>query len=213
MRIIDISLALREGMVVWPGDDPFERTITSAIANGGFCNLSRLQTPAHAGTHVDAPFHFVEGAATIDRIEPDVFVGPCRVEAIGAEKLIEPVHLERLDLEGVERLLLKTSNSNLYDRPEFVEDYVALSPEAARYLASLGSLRLIGIDYYSIGPFSPREASRAVHEAILGRSIVALEGLNLKDVEPGNYELAALPLKIEGGDGSPVRAVLIDRGK
>jgi len=210
MRIIDIALPVREGMVVWPGDALFSRNPIFAIARGDAYNLSRVEMGLHAGTHVDAPRHFIEGAPGIDQLDPAAFVGPCRVVAIENRWAIERADLERLDLTGVERLLFKTANSALYNRPKFVESFVALTPDAARHLAALEALRLVGLDYYSIGPFDPTQ-SAAVHRAILGRSIVALEAIDLRDVEPGDYELIALPLRIEGGDGSPVRAVLVDR--
>jgi arylformamidase len=211
MRILDISLPIREGMVVWPGDDPFKRHLTFAITRGDACNLSRIETGVHAGTHVDAPCHFLNGAASIEQVDLSAFIGPCRVVAIENPVAIDRGDLERLDLAGVERLLFKTTNSVLYNRPTFVESYIGLTPEAARHLAAIESLRLVGVDYYSIAPYNSEQAV-AVHRAILGRSIVALEGINLRNVEPGDYDLIALPLRIEGSDGSPVRAVLIHRG-
>jgi arylformamidase len=211
MRILDISLPIREGMVVWPGDASFQRRLALAIARGDVCNLSQVEMGVHAGTHVDAPRHFLDGAASIEQVDLSAFLGPCRVVAIENPVAIDRGDLERLDLAGVERLLFKTANSGLYDRPTFVESYIGLTPEAARYLATIESLRLVGVDYYSIAPYNSEQAV-AVHRAILGRSIVTLEGINLRDVEPGGYELVALPLRIEGSDGSPVRAVLIHRG-
>jgi arylformamidase len=212
MRIIDISLPMREGMAVWPGDAAFKRHLTFEIARGDAHNLSRIEISVHAGTHVDAPCHFIAGSPTIDQVDLAAFVGPCRVVAIENREAIERAALERLDLAGVERLLFKTANSALYAQPTFVERYIGLTPDAARYLAAIESLRLIGIDYHSLGPYDTAQ-SVAVHRAILGRGIVALEGINLEGVEPGEYELIALPLRIEGSDGSPVRAVLIDRNE
>lgn len=210
MRIIDISVPFHEGMVVWPGSERFERKIASRIAAGDTCNLSEIVTSLHAGTHVDAPRHFVEDGATIERIDPAVFVGPCRVVAVDNPKAVDRADLARHDLAGVERLLVKTSNSALLRQPTFVESFVGLTAGAAQYLATIESLRLVGTDYYSIAPYD-EAAAIAVHEAILGSGIIALEGVDLNDVEPGDYELVALPLRIEGADGSPVRAVLIDR--
>jgi arylformamidase len=208
MRIIDVSVPLRDGMVVWPGDVAFRRLHTHAIAMGYHCNLSKIEMGVHAGTHVDALCHFFDGAASIDQVDLASFIGPCRVVEIKNRKAIERADLESLDLAGVERLLFKTGNSGLYDQPAFVENYVGLTPGAARFLAAIESLRLVGVDYYSIASYGG-EQTATVHRAILGRSIVALEGINLSGVEPGDYELIALPLRIEGSDGSPVRAVLI----
>jgi arylformamidase len=210
MRIFDISLPLRPAMVVWPGDPAFERAVTSDMRRGDLFNLSVIRMSAHTGTHVDAPRHFIDGGRSIDRIDPSVFIGPCRVAAVEDRAAIDLDAVEALALDGIERLLFKTRNSARLERAAFVTDYVALTPEAARYLASLGSLRLVGVDYLSIAPYGERDAV-PVHHALLGRSIVALEGIDLRAVEPGDYELVALPLRIEGADGSPVRAVLIQR--
>ena len=210
MRIIDISVPIREEMVVWPGDPPFERSNRSAIARGDKCNLTAVRMSVHAGTHVDAPSHFLDDGATVERIDPAAFVGPCRVIEVTNPTEVGRADLEAADLAGVERLLIKTRNSTLLARGEFVERYVGISPDAARFLATLATLRLVGLDYYSVAPFAPDKAV-AVHHALLGRGIVALEGIDLSGVEPGDYELVALPLRIEGSDGSPVRAVLIDR--
>ncbi|MCX8035486.1 MAG: cyclase family protein [Candidatus Sumerlaeia bacterium] len=209
MRILDISVPLRDGMVVWPGDVPFRRHQTVSMACGNDYNLSAITTSVHAGTHMDAPRHFIAGGATVEQLDLSPFVGPCRVVEIANPLAIDLGDIERLDLKGVERLLFKTQNSALYERPEFVENYVGLAPDAARHLAKIETLKLVGVDYYSIAPFG--SAAVPVHEAILGRGIVALEGINLREVEPGDYELIALPLRIEGSDGSPVRAVLIQR--
>lgn len=212
MRILDISLPLHEDMVVWPGDAPFRRTLSRQIARGDGYNLSRIETGAHAGTHVDAPRHFLEAGATIDQMDLTACLGPCRVVAVENRPAIARADLEPLDLLGVERLLIKTSNSMFYDQNVFVENYAGLTPDAADYLAGLESLRLIGLDYYSVGPFDETQTV-AVHRVLLGRKIMLLEGINLKNIGPGDYELVALPLRIEGSDGSPVRAVLIDRAK
>jgi arylformamidase len=210
VRIIDISVPIHEAMLVWPGDAPFERANRARIANGDACNLSDLRMSAHIGTHVDAPRHFLDDGATIEQLDLAAFLGPCRVVAVENPTTVARADLEAFDLAGVERLLIKTSNSTRLARPEFDERFVGLSPEAAQYLATIDSLRLVGLDYLSIGPFSTDQAV-TVHHAILGRAIVALEGIDLSAVAPGDYELVALPLRIVGGDGSPVRAVLIDR--
>lgn len=210
MRIIDITVPMKPGMVVWPGQDRYERQSMETIAGGGMCNLTQIITSVHAGTHVDAPCHFIDGAPAIDQVDLEAFVGPCRVVAVEGRESIDRADLEPLALEGVERLLIKTSNSALLPEPEFVESYAGLTAEAAHYLAGLESLRLVGLDYYSIAPYDD-QAAVAVHNAILGRAIVPLEGVDLTHVEPGNYELVALPLRIEASDGSPVRAILIER--
>ena len=211
MQIIDITVPMFEGMVVWPGQEKYERSSMSAIADGEICNLTQIATSVHAGTHVDAPCHFIDGGPSIDQVDLAAFVGRCRVVSIPDRDRIDLPDLKRLKLQNVERLLIKTDNSERLAEPEFVRDFAALTIDAARYLADLESLRLVGVDYYSIAPFGDDEVATVVHNAILGRSIVALEGVDLRKGTPGEYELIALPLRIEGSDGSPVRAVLIDR--
>jgi arylformamidase len=203
MEIFDVSVPIRPGMVTYPGDPAVRLERVASIADGEVCNLSRLDLGVHTGTHVDAPLHFVDGAPGAEDLPLDVLVGPARVldltDVEGSE--LGPGAFEGLDLP--ERVLLKTRNSELWAREEFVEDHVALGAEAAHALVAAG-VRLVGIDYLSIG-------DEGAHHALLEAGVVALEGLDLRGVDPGDYDLVCAPLKLVGSDGAPARTFLIRR--
>jgi arylformamidase len=205
MALIDISLPIRDGMIVYEGDPGVSVSSAMALDRGDPANVSMLQFGSHTGTHLDAPLHFIDGAASVDRLPLDLLIGPARVVEIDAERLIEPAHLGALPLDGCTRLLLKTRNSALWDRPAFSRDYTALSEAAARVLLERG-IKLIGVDYLSIEAFGAE--GHRVHRLLLGAGVVILEGLDFRRVAPGEYELICLPLRIAGGDGSPCRAIL-----
>ncbi len=206
MTLIDISARLSPGMHRFPGDPAFSTGRVSSLAEGGVCNLGRLALGAHAGTHIDAPMHFIEGAGGIERFPLDAFCGPVFVsDATSATSRIDLATLERLSIpHGTERVIFKTRNSNLWALHDFSEDFVALLPDAAASLVARG-IRLVGIDYLSIAPFADPAPT---HVALLAAGVVILEGLDLRDVDPGHYELLCLPLRLEGIDGVPARALL-----
>jgi arylformamidase len=207
MRIHDLSLPLSSGLPHWPGDPLFHRELASAISRGDPANVSRLALGAHAGTHVDAPVHFIEGRPGVDQLALQVLVGPCRV----AEARPGPSELGPGDVaERAERLLIKTRNSALWTHPDrpFAEDFVAIGEELARRLVEDG-VRLVGVDYLSVESFrAPR--SHPVHHLLLDAGVVVVEGLDLSRVEPGGYELYCLPLKLVGSDGGPARVILVE---
>ena len=205
MALIDISLPIREGMIVYEGDPGVSVTSAMALERGDPANVSMLHFGSHTGTHLDAPLHFIDGAAGVDTLPLDVLIGPALVAAIDTGGTIDRAHLTRLPLDGHTRLLLKTSNSALWDRPGFARDYVALSEDGAAFLLERG-IRLVGVDYLSIEGFGAE--GHRVHRALLGAGVTILEGLDFRPVTPGVYELICLPLRIAGGDGSPCRAVL-----
>ena len=202
MEIFDVSVPIRPGMVTYPGDPAVRLERVASLARGDVCNLSRLDFGVHSGTHVDAPLHFVEGGPAAEALPLDVLVGPARVlDLTRVEGEIGPEALAGRDLP--ERVLLKTRNSELWAREEFVEDHVTLGADAARALVAAG-VRLVGIDYLSIG-------DEDTHRTLLGAGVVALESLDLREVEPGEYELVCAPLKLVGSDGAPARTLLIRR--
>lgn len=205
LQFWDITLPLHPGLISFPGDPPYRTAQAKSIAAGDGCNLSDLGLGSHTGTHMDAPRHFYSGGRTVDQLELEHFIGPARVLAIDASKAIRSQDLKDFAIERGEILLLKTSNSRLWSRHEFDPDFVYLSSEAARYLADIG-IRTLGFDYLSIEEFENDQAP--AHHILLERGIVILEGLDLRQVEPGTYRIAAQPLKLVDGDGSPVRAVL-----
>ncbi len=200
-EIIDISAPIRPGMVTYPGDPRVTLERVRSIAGGAGYNLSRLDFGVHSGTHVDAPVHFIDGAPAAEALPLDVLIGPARVLDLTA--------VERLDagafvgVEPAERVLLKTRNSELWELDAFSEDFLALTKDGAEALIA-GGVRLVGIDYLSIG-------DEAAHRALLGAGVVAIEGLDLRGIEPGDYDLICAPLKLVGSDGAPARTLLIRR--
>lgn len=204
MRIHDITVPLSPELPVYPGDPPFDARPWSSIAGGESSNVTHLNLGTHSGTHLDAPRHFVQNGMPVDQLPLDLLVGKALVLELAGIKLIGRKELERLRIKGVERLLLKTDNSELWSRSGFSQDYCALALDGARYLLDCG-VRLVGIDYLSIESFG---GDGEVHRLLLGNGVVILEGLALADVTPGEYELICLPLKLKGGDGAPVRALL-----
>ena len=208
MKIYDVTVAIREQMPVWEGDPPVVIRGERALAAGDGANVSSLCFGAHTGTHVDAPNHFIEGTRWVDELELEKLIGPCRVVEIdGSVVAIGPEHLS--ELGGVERLILKTRNSAFWNTPEdgFRKDFTYITPEAARAIANAG-LKLIGIDYLSIE--APGAVGHPVHVTLLEKEVVILEGLDLREVAAGDYELVCLPLKYVGGtgDGAPARTIL-----
>lgn len=204
-RLIDISPLVSSRLAVWPGDVPFRREVTRTLEGVEVAEESSITATLHLGAHADAPSHVVAGAASIDRIPPETYVGECQVvEArvppggrVRPEDLFSPV--------SAPRVLVRTGT---YPDPElFTPDFAGLSVELAEHLARRG-VALVGIDTPSVDPFD--DAALTAHRALARCGLVWLEGLRLEAAEPGLYTLVALPLRIEGGDASPVRAVLLD---
>ena len=188
VKIIDISVPIRPGMVTYPGDPAVSLEGVRSIADGDGYNLSRLDFGAHTGTHVDAPVHFIDGASAAESLPLEVLIGACVV----VEGIQAP--------DGAERVLFKTTNSELWARDTFAEDFESLDAAMAQALVDKG-VRLVGIDYLSIG-------DEEAHRILLGAGVVSVEGLDLRGVEPGAYELICAPLKLVGCDGAPARVFL-----
>jgi arylformamidase len=206
-RIYDISVPIRTGGLVYPGNPEIEVTLQQAVAKGAGANVSFVRFGSHSGTHADAARHFFDDGQSVDQIPLDRLIGPALllsfpddVRAIGA------AHLEQNDLAGHKRVLLRTRNSALLSAGEFAKDYTYLAPDGAQYLVDKG-IELVGIDYFSIEQF--HSGHHQTHKILLGKSVVILEGLDLSVPAPGRYDLICLPLRIEGCDGAPARAVLI----
>ena len=203
---MDVSLPLRDGMVHWPGDTPFERRMNMEIANGDLVNLSHITTSVHLGTHMDAPLHFIANAKSIDSMPLSATIGPARVIGIENTEAITVSELQPHKIAQGERILFRTANSGrAWKTDVFQEDYIYVNPEAAEYLAGIG-IQTVGVDYLSVGGFHIGNAG--THRALLDAGIWVIEGLNLEHAEPGDYELICLPLKLVGADGAPARAVL-----
>ena len=203
---IDISVPIRSAMVHWPGDPPISIKRVEDIEKGDTANLSAISMGAHSGTHVDAPIHFLKQGQGIDNIPIDTLVGRARVIEIRDPELIKPEELVGLGIRGGERILFKTENSShVWQKDEFVEDFVFISDAAADFLVDRG-VRLIGIDYLSVGSF--KHGGSYVHKTLLSGGIWIIEGLNLSNVTPGKYDFVCLPLRIVAGDGAPARAII-----
>ena len=208
--IYDLSIPLSSAIPTYPGDPGIEIRDWLSLRNNDPANVSVLHFGAHTGTHVDAPAHFIEGAARVESLPLDVLIGDAEVFEV-------PSEFSSIDLNFVTehcrnastRLLFKTRNSSLWKTsdPHFQTDYTYLELEAAKYLVDRG-VRLIGIDYLSIEQFG--QEGHPTHLALLSKGVIIVEGLNLSDVPAGRYELICLPLRISGGlgDGAPARAVL-----
>jgi arylformamidase len=208
MEIQDISTPLREGFPVWPGHAALEMHCPQSHEAGDGVQLTQLAIGAHTGTHLDAPRHFLRGAGLVTGLDLNVLIGPARVVRYDGTGPIPVSFLEGVDLPNpIPRLLLRCDHNagRLHESETFYEDYAALSPEAATYLVER-RLRLIGIDYLSIGPY--HEGNRAVHLTLLGAAVVIVEGLDLRETAPGDYTLICLPIALPC-DGAPCRAVLL----
>ncbi|GFO53065.1 cyclase [Geomonas sp. Red276] len=204
MRIYDITIPLSDELPVYPGDSPVVIAPWASIADGDSANIARITICSHSGTHIDSPRHFVEGGLTVDQIPVERLLGKAKVVEIADVAEIGRQELERLPVRGVERLLLKTANAGLWKESGFKDSFVALARDGADYLVEIG-VKLIGIDYLSI---ERSDGDGGVHRALLEHDVLIVEGLNLVDVPPGDYELICLPLKVKDGDGAPVRAIL-----
>jgi arylformamidase len=202
-RVYDISVGLHNAMQVFPGDPPpdIKRILTMPKDPA---NVSMMCMGTHTGTHVDPPIHFIEGGYTIDHIPLDHLYGSAEV----LDLTNVDVAIKKKDIEHARSkiVLFKTRNSELWNSSEFRKDYVYMDEDAANWAVGNG-IKTIGIDYLSIASF---HAGAAVHKILLGGGVTVIEGLDLRQVEPGLYTLACLPLKIVEGDGAPARAILIE---
>jgi arylformamidase len=204
-NLIDISVPLRNGMPIWPGSTGFTHTWVKKFDSGILVNASAIAMDIHAGTHVDAPLHFIENGDSVDMISLDLLCGLVHVLEFSDVGSVTASCLSATELpSGVVRLLIKSRNSSLWMQKDFNADFTALTEDAAQWLVDKG-IRLVGIDYLSVQGFTDPSS---VHNILLNAGVVVLEGLNLSKVLPGVYELFCLPLKISGAEGAPARAVL-----
>ncbi len=213
---LNTEIPLPPAIPVKPDDPPrFESKIPLAtvyrffdVDKGDKVTLSRIEMTTHDGTHIDSPRHFVPGGPTIDTMDLNTTIGPCRVIGIKDEKSVTVKELEPYNIQAGERILFKTSNSpKVWSKRQWDGDFVTLSLEAANYLVEK-KIRLVGFDYISLASADPPENIGWVHEAFLKNGIFILEAINLGGVEPGDYELICLPLRIDKGDAGPCRVVL-----
>jgi arylformamidase len=207
-RIFDITVAISAVTPIYKGDPGVTISAFKSMASGDSANVSQISMGCHTATHVDAPNHFIDSTRRVHELDPAKLIGPCRViELAGDVMEITPDHIG--DLGGIERILFKTRNSQFWSEPEkgFRSDYTYLLPETAKLLAASGVV-LVGIDYLSIEKSG--SPGHPVHVALLEKEIVILEGVDLREVPPGDYEIFCAPLKYDGagGDGAPARTFL-----
>ena len=201
-QIYDITQMIKPGMPVWPGDKPvaFQKKTPQCVNS-----LTNLMMSAHTGTHVDAPSHILPGGADVSGLDVEQLTGLARVCQTGSAAVIDRVVLESLNLEGVTRLLLHTANSDLLASSSFEKAYAPLTLEAAHYLVR-GGVRLLAVDYLSVDEYDT--SIYPVHRVLLEAGVIIVEGVDMRGVPAGDYELLCLPLKIEGCDGAPARVIL-----
>ena len=208
LTVHDISVPNHPGMLHY-GRKP-EKTMVESIADGDPGNVSRWLIGSHTGTHVDAPAHFVEGATTIEDVPLETLVGPAVVLDLTSvtSSEIAPDDLIAAGLDDSERVLLKTPNSTGALREAEKSPWVGLSEAAAELLVERG-VRLVGIDYLTIDA-PAGEVDWPVHHVLCGAGVAILEVIDLSDIAPGRYTLAALPIKLVGSEAAPARTVLLE---
>ena len=209
MTIYDISLTISPHLPTWPGDPKLDIEKFESMDHGGHNNVSRMSSSVHIGTHVDAPYHFLNDGITVERLPLEILTGPCYVVQLpdGIEAITAEV-LDRTEISSeMKRVLFGTRNSHLWAKGEsqFQTDFVAITEGGAEWLVERG-VQLVGVDYLSVAPYGD---SVPTHTVLLKAGIVIVEGLNLSSVMRGFYDLYCLPLKIADCDGAPARAILI----
>jgi arylformamidase len=210
MKIIDVSVPLSKDLPTWPGVWQYELEWVSRnnLVNGEKAVGSSFRMCTHHGTHMDAPFHFDPQGITIDQIDPSLLVGPCKVYEYQGTDHIGRDDLEKMGVTKGQRVLIKTANSRIVRSKTFHEDYIALKADAMEYLLEMG-VKLLGFDYFSIGPYGV--ANDEVHYLFLHAGGVIIETIDLTAVTPGEYQIMALPIKMAGLDGAPARVLLAEK--
>jgi len=204
---IDVSATISNRMVHWPDNVPVSITKSSDIGvDGAQANVSAITMSVHTGTHMDAPKHFYKNGDDIMKIDVSALIGHAKVFHVKDEKNeITYEIIKNLPIEKGDRILFRTRNSDIdWETEPFMENYVRLSPDAAKYLVEK-QIKCVGVDYLSVGD---GEKGKIVHQLLLGSPVNIIEGLKLGNVEPGEYDMICLPIKIEGADGAPARVVL-----
>lgn len=211
MKIYDITLTTSAETPIFPGDPNAQISVMHAIADGAPANVSQICCGVHTGTHVDAPNHFIEGARRVHELELEKLIGDCTVIELPEDApAVEAKHLE--NVKHAERVLFKTRNSQFWNEPEkgFRKDFTYIAPDAAKILVKRGA-KLVGIDYLSVEKYGAETFD--THIILLEKEVVIIEGLDLREVSAGDYELICLPLKYDGGtgDGAPARTILREK--
>lgn len=202
---IDVSVPIHGGMTCWPGDPPVKIERIEDLERGDEITFSRAELGLHAGTHVDAPAHYLRGGATIDNMPKDAMIGTARVIGVQDPEIIIAEELAENDICAGEILLFRTRNSTRTGKSRFVEDFVYFSTLAAEFLANR-QVRLVGIDALSVGGYRKNET--IAHRVLLEAGVWIVENLDLSRVSPGAYDFLCLPLNIQGAEASPARVLL-----
>ena len=208
MHIYDISLTVSPKLPTWPGDPAIRLERFEKLEEGSNANVSRIDMGVHTGTHIDAPYHFLQDGKTVEEMKLSMMVGRVYVLHLPDIALIDSRVLEMAQIPPrTRRILFRTRNSDLWREQEtdFQTNFVAISADGADFLVKRG-IKLVGVDYLSVAPYGE---SRQPHQILLKAGIVILEGLDLSKVSQGRYTIYCLPLKLAGSDGAPTRAILI----
>lgn len=206
MKIYDVSVGIEAGMHVYPGDPRFKSKVVSSLDKGDPHSLFRFAMGNHTGTHVDAPAHFVAGGATVTDLPLEVMNGRTRVVVIRNKDKVDLPELQQLVLVDDFRVLFKTRNSLIWGNyKKFRKNHIYITEDAAKFLTENG-VKLVGFDYLSVDRYG--DESYPVHKTFLQNGVVILEGLNLSEVEEGDYDMSCLPLPLKGMDGAPARVIL-----
>ena len=209
LAVYDLTLTLSPDLTVWENDTPVQIVTVKDTEKGDDYTLSDIQMSVHSGTHVDAPKHFISDGAGVHDLDLDVLTGPVQViDARGHRVLTESILSGLMMFQKMERVIFMTDNTDrqILHAPRFVRDFTAIDASGARFLVDSG-IRLVGMDALSIAPY---DNPNPTHHILLGAGIVVVEGLDLKDIRHGNYQLSVMPLKIRDCDGAPARVVLRD---
>ena len=208
-KIYDLTLPISPSLVVWQGDPPIQMERVQKMEEGAVCNVTRMNMGAHTGTHLDATLHFIADGTGIEMLDLQTLIGPALVVDAGEAQEITATVLDSFNIPAdTERLIIKTTNSQRWVKgeTEFYEDYVAVTADGAQWLVEHG-IKLIGVDYLSVAPFNDLVTP---HQILLGAQIIPVEGLNLNNIAPGEYQFICLPILLQGSDGAPCRAVLME---
>jgi arylformamidase len=205
MKLIDVSVPLDANLPTYPGNTPFSLEAITRISRGDHSNVSTVHMSAHAGTHVDAPRHSFDEAPGTEALPLEMLIGRARVVEITSRKGVTAEALAATDLSEDVRVLIKTYNSRLWGDPAFHADFIGVTESGAKHLVEHG-VKVVGVDYLSVEEF--KKPGTPAHHVLLGGGTIVIEGLNLRDVEPGVYEMFCLPLCIVGSDAAPARVVL-----
>lgn len=206
-KIHDISVSISIELPIYPGDTRIEISSLHSIEKGAKANILELKFGTHTGTHLDVPLHFLRDGETLDDIGLDRFCGKAKVFDLRGINEVDRKDIVKFTINTDDIVLFKTNNSELWSSSSFQKNFVYVTADAAQYLAQQ-RIKAVGIDYLSIEQFGSKD--HLTHKTLLQNGIIILEGINLKNINPGEYYLCFFPLKLKGADGSPVRAVLFE---